>query len=100
MTMPESTNALEGISKRERQTMGRYCKAYGAAKICSEVQNKARRSAATTARERAPPAYSSHFLRLGERDFVRPSILQALALCSLDDFIGAGGIIHAQLRAI
>jgi hypothetical protein len=46
------------------------------------------------------PFYRDHLRRLGEWAFVRPSILQALALRALNDLGGARRIVHAQLCAV
>ena len=53
-----------------------------------------------TARKRAPISYCNHFLRLGERAFVRHSIYKALALRALNDLCGTHRIVHAELDTI
>ena len=63
--------------------------AAAAAEDRAEARDAQGRSAATAARARAPAAYRSHLRRLGERDFIRPSVHQALALCALHDLSSA-----------
>jgi hypothetical protein len=46
------------------------------------------------------PDQESHFLRLGERAFVRPSILESLALSALNDLRDALRILNAKCRTV
>ena len=93
-------DALDGISKREQEIIidllrrpreqQRIAKAYERSGDCPKA----------AARERAPAPYIGHLLRLGERAFVRPSILQSLALGSLNDLGRTLRIVHAELHAV
>src|SRR5271165_1463936 len=58
------------------------------------------RSAAASARERAPSAYRSHLRRLGERAFIRPSVHQAFAHSAFDNHIHALFVLNAKFRAV